>query len=124
MFDHKEPFITYVFYTSWYGNYSMSYVQGYFWATYLLIFLSDIHSLSENESCAEGMYSVFVALQENPSLQKLEWVQQFLSFSLVEISYWISFVAVYLHGWLCGFLIEDHSSNKTVAYIADPLSWL
>ena len=37
-----------------------------------LIFLSDIHSLSENESSAEGVYSVFVALQENPSLQKLE----------------------------------------------------
>ena len=32
----------------------------------------DIHSLSENESSAEGVYSVFVALQENPSLQKLE----------------------------------------------------
>ena len=37
-----------------------------------LIFLSDIHSLSENESSAEGVYSVFVALQVNPSLQKLE----------------------------------------------------
>ena len=37
-----------------------------------LIFLSDIHSLSENQSSAEGVYSVFVAIQENPSLQKLE----------------------------------------------------
>ena len=37
-----------------------------------LIFLSDIHSLSENYKSAEGVYSVFVALQENPSLQKLE----------------------------------------------------
>ena len=37
-----------------------------------LIFLSDIHSLSEKKRSAEGVYSVFVALQENPSLQKLE----------------------------------------------------
>ena len=37
-----------------------------------LIFLSDIHSLNENERSAEGVYSVFVALQVNPSLQKLE----------------------------------------------------
>ena len=37
-----------------------------------LILLSDIHSLSENKRSAEGVYSVFVALQENPSLQKLE----------------------------------------------------
>ena len=36
------------------------------------IFHSNIHSLSENESSAEGVYEVFVALQENPSLQKLE----------------------------------------------------
>ena len=37
-----------------------------------LCLFSDIHSLSETESSAEGVYSVFVALQENPSLQKLE----------------------------------------------------
>ena len=29
-------------------------------------------SLSENESSAEGVHAVFVALQVNPSLQKLE----------------------------------------------------
>ena len=37
-----------------------------------LCLFSDIHSLSGNESSAEGVNAVFVALQENPSLQKLE----------------------------------------------------
>ena len=33
---------------------------------------NNIHSLSENVSSAEGVYAVFAALQENPSLQELE----------------------------------------------------
>ena len=46
---------------------------------------SDIHSLSKNKSSAKGVYAVFAALQVNPSVQKLEWVQLFMYFSLVNI---------------------------------------
>ena len=64
-----------------------------------LIFHSNIHSLSENESSAEGVYLVFVALQENPSLQKLEWVQPFLSFLLVNI-FLLNFICCCILAWM------------------------
>ena len=82
-----------------------------------LYFLSDIHSLGENDSSAEGVYTVFVALQVNPSLQKIEWVQPFLSFSLVKI-----FLLMLLYTLLDGCLIQDHNSNKMVVCIPDSLS--
>ena len=76
-----------------------------------LCLFSDIHSLSENESSAEGVYSMFVALQENPSLQKLEWVQPFLYLLLVNILHWLKWCYI-LHGWLHAFLTHDHGSNE------------
>ena len=41
---------------------------------YLFFSPSRIYSLIDNKSSAEGVYGVFVALQVNPSLQKLKWV--------------------------------------------------
>ena len=98
----------------------------------LLCLLSDIHSLSENKRSAKGVYSVFVALQENPSLQKLEWVQPFLCFLLVNIFLlnficccilawmvvWIpdSIRITVLIRWLCTFLTHYHGSNKSSSF--------
>ena len=101
---------------------------------YSLIFLnqvcsyflhSNIHSLSENKSSAEGVYSVFVALQENPSLQKLEWVQPFLSFLLVKI-FLLNFICCCILTWMVVWIPDwgSQSSNKMVACIPDSLSWL
>ena len=128
VFDHKEPFIRTL------PGMVVIIIQCHtfmdiFGPRTFLIFLSDIHSLSQNYESAESVYSVFVALQENPSLQKLEWVQPILSliftcehfpieFHLLLYTYmddgvdpW--FRIIVLIRWLCTFLTHYHGSNKS-----------
>ena len=72
MFVHKEPSLKMFFSLPGMGIVQCHMFKDIFGPRTFLIFLSDTHSLSENYESAESVYSVFVALQENPSLQKLE----------------------------------------------------
>ena len=121
VFDHKESFIScvHLFLT----------LPGYLQCNMFMNHVSSsflfhvIHSLSGNKSSAEGMYAVFVALQMNPSLQKLEWVETCLSFLLVKIlvcCYALAWLIVWIPDsgsvqirWLCAFLTDYHGSNKS-----------
>ena len=75
MFDHKKSLINYV---HWFLALPGILIMQCDNIKFIDIFEPDmflpsnIHSLSENESSTKGVYAVFAALQENPSLQKLE----------------------------------------------------
>ena len=125
MFEHKEPFIL--------ALPGIVIIQCHtfidiFEPCTFIIFLSDIHSLSENRWSAERVYSVFIALQVNPSLQKLEWVQSFLflftcghfsiEFHILPYTCIHRFVDPWfrisvLIRWLRAFLTHYHYFNKS-----------
>ena len=128
MFDHKEPFVKCVFDSSWYGNYSMSYVHGYFWTTYLPYFsLWYSQSQWEQELSWRCVFSVCSFTREpkssearvSPTISVLFTCEHFpIEFHLLlytcmddGVDPWLSIIVVIR--WLCTFLTHYHGSKKS-----------